>query len=86
MAADREVVRHDLDSDQKGFLSGGITLVDHHGHKSSAGGIRSVNSALSPADFGLNPYDNFNFADFKHEIENQELNEEIKKLLMENHM
>jgi hypothetical protein len=34
----------------------------------------------------INPYDNFNFADFKHEIENQELNEEIKKLLMENHM
>jgi hypothetical protein len=31
-------------------------------------------------------YDNFNLADFKHEIENQELNEEIKKLLMENHM
>ena len=58
----------------------------HHGHNSSGnmGGFKSAGSALSPAAIG-HPYDNFNMGDqYTADIENHELNEEIKKLLMEN--
>lgn len=58
----------------------------HHGHNSSGnmGGFKSADSALSPGALAGHPYDNFNIADQYAEIENHELNEEIKKLLMEN--
>ncbi len=46
-------------------------------------GVKSSASAMSP---GLIPhqYNDFNIGDYNNEFENQELNEEIKKLLMEN--
>lgn len=45
------------------------------------GQVKSNGSALSPAVFGN---ENFNIADYNNDFENQELNEEIKKLLQEN--
>lgn len=62
----------------------------HHGHKNSSNiGPKSAGSALSPVAIGGmtgNPYDNFNVADYNYnnDFENYELNEEIKKLLLEN--
>jgi len=93
LAAEREILR--VDSSRKfganigSDFSGGVNPVALlHGHKSSGNyaGIRSSGSALSPAGgrFGNHPYDNFNIADYNNDIENHELNEEIKKLLMEN--
>ena len=46
--------------------------------------IRSSVSGLSPAAGFAN--EQFNINDYNNEIENQELNEEIKKLLMENNI
>jgi hypothetical protein len=43
--------------------------------------VKSNISALSPAQ---HPYDNFMGEQYGQDIDNNELNEEIKKLLMEN--
>ena len=70
-------------------FAGGNVIGIHHGHNSSGnmGGIKSTNSALSPAAAGFgNPYDNFNIADYNQDFESQELNEEIKKLLSEQYI
>ena len=54
----------------------------YHHHKISSGqGMGSAGSALSPA--AMHPYDNFQIGDYK-EMHDQDLNEEINKLLMEN--
>ena len=48
-----------------------------------AGGIKSSEIALSPsANYAATG--DFNIADYNEQLENQQLNEEIKKLLMEN--
>ena len=85
MAAEREIGRVDsmrvpgahLGSD----FSGAPNVMG--GQRIPPGGIRSTGSALSPNQLGQN-YDQFNIADYNVDLENQELNEEIKKLLMEN--
>jgi len=93
IAAEREIGR--VDSVRKfagqnfGSDFSAANMAALHAHKSSGnvGGLRSAGSALSPAALGVgHPYDNFNIADYNNDIENQELNEEIKKLLMENQM
>jgi len=47
-------------------------------------GVKSSASAMSPGLVIPNQYNDFNIGDYNNEFENQELNEEIKKLLMEN--
>merc|ERR1711935_393617 len=88
IAAEREIGR--VDSVRKfagqnfGSDFSAANMAALHAHKSSGnvGGLRSAGSALSPAALGVgHPYDNFNIADYNNDIENQELNEEIKKLL-----
>ena len=85
MAAEREVGRTNsvrmigaqLGSDFSGAKAG-IPL-GPRGHPM----IKSSGSALSPAGYGQQ-LDQFNIQDYQNDIENQELNEEIKKLLLEN--
>ena len=50
-----------------------------------AGGIKSSEIALSPSA-GYAATGDFNIADYNEQLENQQLNEEIKKLLMENQL
>lgn len=88
MVAEREIGRVDSVRKLPGAVLGHEPMPSH-GHKISGtvGGAKSAGSALSPAALGVgHPYDNFNIADYNHDLENQELNEEIKKLLMENQM
>ena len=89
MVAEREIGRVDSVRKLPGAFLGNDPMAAIHGHKISGnvGGAKSAGSALSPAALGVGPpYDNFNIADYNNDIENQELNEEIKKLLMENQM
>jgi len=63
---------------EREIVRGGM---DFNSNRIAAGGprhhqMRSSEGALSPNEF--------NMADYNNEFENQELNEEIKKLLMEN--
>lgn len=90
MQAEREIGRVDsvrkLPGGGSAFL-GNDPMAVIHGHKISGNiGLKSAGSALSPAAIGGvgHPYDNFNIGDYNNDIENHELNEEIKKLLLEN--
>lgn len=74
MVAEREVGK--VDSIRGALRAAG--LAPRHQH-----GIRSSEGALSPGMIGQQLSD-FNLHDYNNEFENQELNEEIKKLLLEN--
>lgn len=74
LAAEREIGR--VDSVRIGSQFSGNPAGVNLGAQRLLAGFRSNGSALSPAV----GYDDYNVGD----LENQELNEEIKKLLMEN--
>ena len=86
MAAEREVGRGDSvrgsDAKMRGdFIVGGFPIQGRY--NPSYGGIKSSESALSPAGgFVPSGYENFNMVDY-NEIDNQTLNNEINKLLNE---
>lgn len=88
MVAEREIGRVDSVRKLPGAFLGNDPMTAIHAHKVSGNaGAKSAGSALSPAALGVgHPYDNFNIADYNNDIENQELNEEIKKLLLESQM
>lgn len=80
MAAEREIGRVDgagirVGSDLSNPMRGNGVLNHHY--------IKSSDGDLSPMMAQQN-YGEFNVASYSNDLENKELNEEIKKLLMEN--